>query len=196
MERSAPFFIRRWISTVGTHIKDVHVVFCVFNSVVYKAVQDKGIDNVYVQLSLTSKTYDERKNITQYSIPKLYTGSLANNGVFNIMTAIITLDKGVVQSISWDDNCNTCLKNCLDNSVLKNGTDLVLITDNTANYNVYSGKNCYNERADCDKEGANCDLQIYLVWSGSDSKGRVFESSNVRMTRFQSGSIESIIHTL
>lgn len=196
MERSVPFLTRGWISMVGTYIKDVHTVFCVFNSLVYKAVNDKQADNVYVQLSLSSKTYDERNNITQYSIPKLYTGSLANNGVFNIMTAIITLDKGVVQSIAWDDNCNTCLTNCYDNSVLKNGTDLVLITDKTETYNVYSGKNCYNTKADCDKDGANCDLQIYVVWSGSDSKGRVFESSNVRMTRFQSGSIESIIHTL
>ena len=196
MERSAPFFTRRWTSMVGTITRDVRAVFCFFYNLVYQAVKDKAIDNVYVQLSLSSKTYDEKLNTTQYSIPKLYTGSLARNGVFNIMTAIITLDHGVVQSISWDDNCNTCLTNCYDNSVLRNGTDLVLITDKTENYNVYSGKNCYKDRSECDKEGANCDLQIFLVWSGSDSKGRVFESSNVRMTRFQTGSIESIIHTL
>lgn len=196
MEMSAPFFIRKWISMVGMYIKDVRVVLLEFHTLVYQAVKNKGLDDVYVQLSLSSRTYDEQLNVTQYSIPKLYTGSLAMNGVFNIMTAIINVENGVVKSISWDDNCNTCLDNCYDNSVYKNGTELVLITDQTEGYNVYSGKNCYQKSTECDKEGADCDLQIFLVWSGSDSKGRVFQSSNLRMTRFQSGSIESIIHTL
>ena len=181
---------------VGMFIVVVSLLAIVFYEIVYQAVKDKNIDNVYVQLSVSSNTYTESRNVTVRSISKLYTGSLANNGVFTVMTAIINVENGVVQSINWDDNCNTCLSNCADNSVMVNNGTLELITEETELYNVYHGENCYESRSDCDQEGTNCDLQIFVVWSGTDVRGRVFESSNVRMTRFQSGSVESIIHTL
>lgn len=196
MEMNAPFSVLWWISMVGMFIVVVSLLAVVFDEIVYQAVKDKNVDNVYVQLSVSSNTYTESRNVTVRSISKLYTGSLANNGVFTVMTAIIHVENGVVQSISWDDNCNTCLSNCADNSVMVTYGTLELITEETEVYNVYHGENCYEPRSDCDQEGANCDLQIFVVWSGTDVRGRVFESSNVRMTRFQSGSVESIIHTL
>ena len=169
----------------------------VVHSVVYEKVSTNASTPIFVQLSISSKDASGEKVITANSVPKLYTGLKYVSSYFTYLTAVVNVEKGVVKSISWDDGCLTCLPgSCEQNSVVtKNGT-VELISETDPVYKAYRGSNCVESANACDKEGKNCDLTIFLVWEGSDRKGRVFHSANVRLSRFQSGSLESALNTL
>lgn len=158
----------------------------------YNKIKESGSKLNYIQLAIG--TVDENNQPKEVrSVPKLYNGLKYSDSFFNFMTAIITVDKGIVKSIDWDNGCYTCM-NCEENSILEVDGEMELIESSSPFYKAYQGKNCLVKERNC--ESVNCDLTIYLAWSGSDAKGRVFQSANLRMSRFQSGSIESIINTL
>lgn len=154
-------------------------------------------DAVYVQLSAVKAATDSDEEVTVNSVPKLYSGNMKYFHAFSHLTAVITLEEGVVKRVSWDDGCHTCYPDkCEQNSVyMKDGT-LTLINPEDAVYGPYAGKNCYTSKSDCTKNPEACDLHIYVVWTGTDSEGRVLQSANLRLSRFQSGSIQSAINVL
>lgn len=159
----------------------------------YEKVKESGNDITYIQLAIGTKGEDGEP-IEVRSVPKLYNGLKYADSFFTFLTAVINVDNGIVKSIDWDDGCYTCLQ-CEENSIIEEDGVMQLIEPSSPYYSAYQGKNCMVEKSKCD-DNANCDLTIYLTWSGSDSKGRVFQSANLRMSRFQSGSIESIVNTL
>lgn len=163
----------------------------------YEKVAVNASTPIFVQLSISSKDASGEKVVTANSVPKLYTGLKYVNRYFRYLTAVINVEKGVVKSISWDDGCLTCLPAaCEQNSVVTKNGKVELISETDPVYKAYRGSNCMETVNSCEKEGTNCDLTIFLVWEGSDKKSRVFHSANVRLSRFQSGSLESALNNL
>ena len=63
----------------------------------------------YVQLHAVMSTGSTEEEVSVRSVPKLFTGSMIQNSAFKVLTAVITLQKGELYSITWDDGCHTCL---------------------------------------------------------------------------------------
>lgn len=88
-----------------------------------------------------------------------------------------------MQGITWDDACVFCTANeCEQNTFGFNG---VLATESQAGQPVGG---CYITKDECEKllqEGqTDCDLLLYVVWTGTDSQGREFQSSAYRFSAF------------
>mmetsp|Transcript_7392 Transcript_7392/g.21514 ORF Transcript_7392/g.21514 Transcript_7392/m.21514 type:complete len:316 (+) Transcript_7392:289-1236(+) len=106
-----------------------------------------------------------------------------NDKVFPYLTAIISVDEGAVTGIIWDDACVFCGPNeCLDNTYGYNGN---LATKEDAKQSVGA---CYSTVAACraSTKGATskCDLELYVVWTGTDANGKDFTSSANRFSAF------------
>jgi len=94
----------------------------------------------------------------------------AASGVYVVpyWTAIVILDNGVPQSISWDDGCYGCSGDqCI------NATCAVSLNDQ------------------CWIDGLVCDVKVYVSWFGTDNRGTFLTSSGKRLSRFRSYSISS-----
>jgi len=105
----------------------------------------------------------------------------ASNLIFPYLTAIIDVEDGVVKGISWDNACIFCSDNrCLENTYDFAG-ELRELTEPT--------KGCYLEKNYCDNEmdvsGTECDLKLYVVWTGTDADGRVLSSSKFRFSAYK-----------
>lgn len=85
--------------------------------------------------------------------------------------------------ITWDNSCIFCTANeCEPNTFDFEG---LLATESEAKQPV---DGCYVTREECTKllsEGkADCDLLLYVVWTGTDSNGDDFRSSSYRFSAF------------
>jgi hypothetical protein len=103
--------------------------------------------------------------------------------IFPYLTAIIDVQNGVVAGITWDDSCIFCTSNeCEPNTFDFAG---VLATEAEAKQPVGG---CYISREECTdllSEGkTDCDLLLYVVWTGTDSNGNDFQSSSNRFSAF------------
>jgi hypothetical protein len=118
--------------------------------------------------------------------------------VFPYLTAIIDVNHGIVQGITWDDSCVFCAPNeCSE------------ITYNFAG-KLQSQKSSGQPTAGCKVtlETCNsfitaktngtlsCDLQVYVVWTGTDGKGRAFQSSSSRFSAFPPQNIKDRLLSL
>ncbi|OWZ09069.1 hypothetical protein PHMEG_00018293 [Phytophthora megakarya] len=145
---------------------------------------------------------------------KLYS-SASTKRISPYMTAIISVKKGVVQGVSWDEGCYFCSAEMCD-------------------YNLYSkpeesatgrlsgqGKTCYTSVGSCSGYSTNssdasidvgdsrdvdvgsnatssstnttsqCDITIYVGWTGTDRNGEYLGSASLRMSQFAKYSIGS-----
>jgi hypothetical protein len=128
------------------------------------------------------------KNITVHvasqqalSFQKLYYDKV--DKIFPHLTAVIDVDKGVVTGIAWDDACIFCSKNeCQENTFDFNG-----FQGNTKQFNQPTG-GCFLEESVCisfDLESrTDCDLLLYVVWTGTDKNGLELLSSAYRFSAF------------
>lgn len=115
---------------------------------------------------------------TALSFQKLYYNGV--DKVFPFLTAIIAVEKGDVTGITWDDGCVFgAEEECEDNAY---GFDGEIATEEDAKQPVGS----YHYTVDgCKKnEKAECDIMLYVVWTGTDSKGNDFKSSANRFSAF------------
>jgi len=110
--------------------------------------------------------------------------------VFPFLTAIVAVDKGVVTGITWDDACVFCSKEeCEDNTYGFNGD----IATQTEALQPVGG--CYVPVEECkSSQKAECDLMLYVVWTGTDSKGKDFVSSANRFSAFPKQSWTDIVN--
>ena len=99
------------------------------------------------------------------------------------MTAIINVNHGVVQYITWDDACLWCNKNqCEENTYDFNG--------NLGDQSMFQQptKGCPWNAVDCATAMSNnqtdCDLLLYVVWTGTDANKKPFLSSAYRFSQF------------
>uniref|UniRef100_H3GV88 Uncharacterized protein n=2 Tax=Phytophthora ramorum TaxID=164328 RepID=H3GV88_PHYRM len=142
---------------------------------------------------------------------KLYS-SASTGRISPYMTAIISVKKGAVQGVSWDEGCYFCTAEMCD-------------------YNLYSkpeesatgrlsgqGKTCYTPADSClassnstvdvgdsSSAGSNatsanttaqCDLTIYVGWTGTDKNGDYLGSASLRMSQFSKYSIGSFFSNI
>ena len=145
--------------------------------------------------------------------------------VFPVMTVVIHVYNGDVQTLTWDDGCHFCdsLSNSADgtNEVCQpnvfstpNASAVSATTTAASLTKPYSldqlkaakvdgyGQSCitygegYGDNAggvDCGKNGgADCDMKLYVVWTGTDVNGQYFQSAGLRFSRFQQFAISSL----
>eukprot|EP00559_Dactyliosolen_fragilissimus_P001121 CAMPEP_0184861450 /NCGR_PEP_ID=MMETSP0580-20130426/6134_1 /TAXON_ID=1118495 /ORGANISM="Dactyliosolen fragilissimus" /LENGTH=264 /DNA_ID=CAMNT_0027358959 /DNA_START=140 /DNA_END=934 /DNA_ORIENTATION=+ len=122
------------------------------------------------------------------SFLKTYYDSV-NEYIFPHLTAIIDVQKGIVKGIAWDKSCIFCGKDrCEENTYFFNGTQRVS-KDPT--------KGCYLTRSECFKiaadGGTECDLTLYVVWTGDDRDGKALTSSSSRFSSFQPKQLQDFL---
>jgi hypothetical protein len=119
---------------------------------------------------------------------KLYASS--KGFVYPYMTAIISVKKGVVQGVSWDDGCYFCsAETCEPN--------LYNFPTNVSSQINGQGYTCYNKLATCGGgNSSSCDLTIYVGWTGTDIKGNYLSSAGLRMSQFEKYSISKYFKNL
>jgi hypothetical protein len=165
-----------------------------------------------------------------------YTPTSAPVYVFPIMTAVISVYNGEVQSITWDDGCYFCdtltanadgvNEYCQPNifsapniSALPAGSLTDAQTAAAKQAKPYTadqltqakvdggGKSCITYGAgassqnpsvtgtpalNCAETPEECDLKLYVVWTGTDANGNYFQSAGLRFSRFQQFAISSL----
>jgi len=88
-------------------------------------------------------------------------------------TIVIDLSNGVVDSITFDDDCSLC-----GNDYCVNG-------------------NCARDISDCTASSSSgaatdCDFKLYVSWSGTDSDGTYLSSSGRRLSQFRRWSLNAV----
>jgi hypothetical protein len=99
--------------------------------------------------------------------------------IFPYLTIIVDVVNGVVRGIAWDDACVFCEQSkCLPNTYNFDGT---LASAEQASQPT---DGCYFTKEACDgfqKTGNTvCDLNLHVVWTGTDIRGNVLMSSDSR----------------
>ena len=90
-----------------------------------------------------------------------------------------------VQGITWDDGCYLCQESaCKANTYIAPGELL-------KGERYGSGKACFTPKSECEANPAQCDLVVYVVWTGTDREGRFLHSANRRFSQFQAHSAQS-----
>jgi hypothetical protein len=103
--------------------------------------------------------------------------------IYPYLTAIINVKDGEVIGISWDDTCEFCGSDtCEENTVDFNG---VSVTEKSSGQPT---KGCYmtqeecnalavvERNADLDNNPIICEVVVNVVWTGTDSTGKSFQS--------------------
>jgi hypothetical protein len=102
--------------------------------------------------------------------------------IYPYLTAIINVKDGDVIGISWDDSCEFCGSDtCAENTVDFNG---VQVTEESSGQPT---KGCYMTQEECNALavverndlGDNpiiCEVVVNVVWTGTDSTGKSFQS--------------------
>ena len=125
------------------------------------------------------------------------------------MTAIISLNQGVVDGITWDDGCFFCASNGASCAAGGLNADTMLPIDPGSGI-----VSCFTDYATCYSSGSTatatpspspgnttaapaspCDLQVFVVWSGTDSNGNYLTSQNKRFSRFRQFSTASLVQS-
>ncbi|KAG6592452.1 RxLR-like protein [Phytophthora cinnamomi] len=144
---------------------------------------------------------------------KLYS-SASTGRISPYMTAIISVKKGVVQGVSWDEGCYFCKSAMCDYNLYSKPVE-------TATGRLSGqGKTCYSAVESCagystntsdasvsvgDSSSANststnttaqCDLTIYVGWTGTDKNGDYLGSASLRMSQFSKYSIGSFFSNI
>ncbi|KAG5190305.1 hypothetical protein JKP88DRAFT_298901 [Tribonema minus] len=114
---------------------------------------------------------------------------------FPLFTAIINVDRGNITSITWDDGCHFCARQfCQANTFNFAGTNT------TADGQALGGKDCYYEDAkSCVNASGQvsdaCQLEVYVVWSGTDRDGIFFQSQQKRLGLFAGPTVGQYLKT-
>lgn len=112
------------------------------------------------------------------SFQKLYYNGI--DKIYPFLTAIINVYEGVVTGITWDDACVFCGSDECENNTFN--YDGEITTKEEARQPVGG---CYSTVNLCNSSlKADCDLMLYVVWTGTDSNGRDMTSSANRFSAF------------
>eukprot|EP00594_Rhizosolenia_setigera_P008326 CAMPEP_0178958172 /NCGR_PEP_ID=MMETSP0789-20121207/11434_1 /TAXON_ID=3005 /ORGANISM="Rhizosolenia setigera, Strain CCMP 1694" /LENGTH=597 /DNA_ID=CAMNT_0020640727 /DNA_START=328 /DNA_END=2121 /DNA_ORIENTATION=+ len=150
--------------------------------------------NTYNDLVLNENSYQDQVSIHVASqkavsfIRRFYDSE--QNKIYPYLTAILDVDNGVVKGIAWDDSCVFCRsepERCEENTYDFSGTSRI---------GPEKTKGCFFTKDECDKlhsEGKkDCDLNLYVVWTGTDKNGRLLSSSGSRWSAFPASNIPKI----
>jgi len=129
---------------------------------------------------------------------------------FPIYTAIITLDRGAVTAVAFDEGCFFCAENtpqCDYNAVHANASQTIYDRDlkgcrleqeacypksfsaaalaGNASAAAAANATLAPAAANATVPVSPCDLRLYVVWSGTDAKGNGLMSANKRFSRYR-----------
>jgi len=109
--------------------------------------------------------------------------------LYPYLTAIIDVRDGVVTGIAWDDACIFCQRSrCAANTYNFDGSAA------TTEQISQPADGCYFTRDECVALHAggtdDCDLKLYVVWTGTDAQGKVLLSSDSRFSAFPPNRIQ------
>lgn len=112
-----------------------------------------------------------------------------SNRIYPYLTAIIDVKDGVVRGIAWDDACIFCeMSECPANTYNFDGSVA------TAEQIGQPVNGCYLNYAQCAgfrMDGSHqCDLKLFVVWTGTDVNGDVLLSSDTRFSMFPPNRIQ------
>ena len=117
------------------------------------------------------------------------------------------MNRGIVQGIAWDNACVFCSSNlCLENTYNFDGVLAVGLEGQSKGCNL-AKKECdafqaeksdtCNEKNECKGKDCTCDnecdIMIFVVWTGTDIDGNVFQSSSSRFSAFPAQKIQDRI---
>ena len=102
----------------------------------------------------------------------------------NGLTAIVHLEKGVVNRIVWDSSCNLCKARSTVVTCLHDRTDIVCPGGGQC-------KDCYARipQNGCTSESEVCAPHVYVAWLGTDRMGTPMLSAGSVLSRFAEGSL-------
>lgn len=112
---------------------------------------------------------------------------------YPLLMAIITVEKGTVTSINWDGGCSFCETSKCTSSVY-NYQGEVLSTLGNACF-VQDNVGCLSPDG-TSQTNSLCALNVYVVWTGTDSKGNNFMSSASRFSRLDPTQMTTITGSL
>lgn len=94
----------------------------------------------------------------------------------NVYTALIQMVDGVVESVTFDEGCDLCDgKGCVQNQFNATAGEI----DPSSQF-----QSCETKTSECGAQNKNCDLKIYVGWTGTDADGNFLQSANLRLSRF------------
>lgn len=170
-----------------------------------------GTDSAIVKLQINSTTVGNGMGVIVESMGKLsyqkaYRYVLSSGAVtFPLMMAIIKVNKGTVTDIIWDDDsCSYCdPMYCFPN-----------VHDFNGNIIPSLGKSCFKQDSTCTFTTSNttkvngqlvtttfpatstlCELNVYVVWSGTDANGITFKSDSFRFSRMSGDQLKTFADT-
>lgn len=111
-----------------------------------------------------------------------------NVKTMTVITAIVLVDEGKIVDITYDDGCFFCDENDASKCVLD-----TFIQDPPSILQNDDYRNCALTDSEC--SGTNCDLNFYVVWSGTDVNGEFMRSAGMRFSRFRSFGVEGLYNS-
>lgn len=123
---------------------------------------------------------------------------MVHERIFPYITAIINVNRGVVQRITWDDACVFCgglSESCLENTYNYSGvqqtqessgqpTKACWLPKKTCDEAIKGGSSSAKNGTALDSPETVCDLKLYVVWSGTDTNGKALQSQAYRFSQF------------
>lgn len=145
-------------------------------------VNDPVVFNRGQNLTIHTAAQDKLSFLRVYYDPAEYR-------IFPFLTAVVDVENGIVLGVAWDDACVFCSKSrCMENMYNFDGVS-------ASELGVKSpSKGCYFTQEECNKihaeGGTDCDVTLYVVWTGSDKDGKSFQSSGKRFSAFPPGKLQ------
>lgn len=153
----------------------------------------------WVATSQTSAAYpldcdnaeDVRNRSSQATCPQLYAGS---SKVAELLSLVITLDKGRITSLDWDngDVANGCA-GC--------GPSFCMYSSKSLNLSSWLGGPSYFDQGSCGFDlnsctEDKCNLSVLVTWVGTDRDGRNAVSAGIRLSKFTGYTLNSLYDTM
>lgn len=158
---------------------------CIFSIVVRDSLFLLILDRLSLQISILTPSILKKQSLS--FLRRYY--DTTTQYLYPYLTAIVDVRNGVVEGIAWDDACIFCHRDrCLPNTYNFDGS-------NATQEKISQPTNgCYFTRDECvalHAGGTNdCDLKLYVVWTGTDAQGRVLLSSDSRFSAFPPNRIQ------
>jgi hypothetical protein len=113
------------------------------------------------------------------------------NRLFPFLTAIIDLDNGRVTGIAWDDSCVFCSGGrCVENTYDFDGNSADERRSGAPSKGCYFvSEECNTIQADASNE-VDCNVLLYVVWTGTDVDGKAMQSSANRFSNFSPAKLQ------
>lgn len=158
-------------------------------------------------------TTDYRSFYSSLSFLRVYYDPI-DGRIFPFLTAIVDVEGGIVKGIAWDNACVFCSPDkCLENTynfdgVLQSQESLAgqsmgcyIPKQECDNAQVQKKKTCTSSgkcregESECKCEN-DCDVRVYVVWTGSDVDGKPFQSSSSRFSAFPAQRLQDRVLSL